>query len=121
MSYNTVNRDDNRILSSTLPQDVYVSDNRRSSRNSTERGEEWQRKGGRNISFDQRVARHSTGAKEEFLAPEMGEEPQPLAGKDPKMLAIYFGLMVFIGLGNKIFNKLMTIPMHSKAYILRLA
>jgi hypothetical protein len=82
---------------------------RRSSRSSTDRPE-----GGRTVSFDQRASRHSTGAKEEFLAPEEGEEATELVGKDPKMLAIYFGLMVFIGLGNKIFNKLMTIPMHSK-------
>mmetsp|Transcript_6269 Transcript_6269/g.13291 ORF Transcript_6269/g.13291 Transcript_6269/m.13291 type:complete len:428 (-) Transcript_6269:140-1423(-) len=86
---------------------------RRSSRSSADRGE-------RNVSFDQRAARHSTGVKEEFLAPEEGEKAQELSGKDPKMLAIYFGLMVFIGLGNKIFNKLMTIPMHNYPNFLNL-
>jgi hypothetical protein len=67
-------------------------------------------------SFDQRVLRHSTGAKEEFLAPQVNEETAPvnLQGKDSRLLGIYFTLMVFIGLGNKIFNKLQTIPMHSE-------
>jgi hypothetical protein len=61
------------------------------------------------------MLRHSTGAKEEFLAPQVTEDSTPitLQGKDASMLGIYFALMVFIGLGNKIFNKLQTIPMHS--------
>jgi hypothetical protein len=63
------------------------------------------------------MLRHSTGAKEEFLAPQVNEETAPivLQGKDTKMLGIYFALMVFVGLGNKIFNKLQTIPMHSES------
>jgi hypothetical protein len=63
------------------------------------------------------MLRHSTGAKEEFLAPQVTEESAPitLQGKDASMLGIYFTMMVFIGLGNKIFNKLQTIPMHSTA------
>jgi hypothetical protein len=87
---------------------------RRISRNSKSE-DDWRNSSGRNSSFDQRMLRHSTGAKEEFLAPQVTEESAPitLQGKDASMLGIYFTMMVFIGLGNKIFNKLQTIPMHS--------
>jgi CRT-like, chloroquine-resistance transporter-like len=40
--------------------------------------------------------------------------------KDGNMLLITFVSMVFIGLGNKVFNKLMTIPMHNYPNFLNL-
>jgi hypothetical protein len=40
-----------------------------------------------------------------------------LGGKDSKQLAIYFSLMVFIGLGNKIFNKLQTVRAASLSFL----
>ena len=40
--------------------------------------------------------------------------------KDERTLAIVFCLMVVIGLGNKVFNKLMTIPMYNYANFLNL-
>lgn len=65
-------------------------------------------------SFDERAARNSKGVKEELLiSPMEGEDigESRLAGKDSRQLAIYFSLMVFIGLGNKIFNKLQTVSL----------
>jgi hypothetical protein len=37
-----------------------------------------------------------------------------------KMLLFSFIVMVFVGLGNKIFNKLQTLPMHNYPYFLSL-
>jgi len=79
----------------------------------------------RSVSRDLRMSRNSTGAKEEFKAPQEGDllaekEEIVLHGKDPRQLAIYFVLMVFVGLGNKIFNKLETIPMHNYPNFLNL-
>ncbi len=44
-------------------------------------------------------------------APPMDAAAKKAALKQ-KMLLISFILMIFIGLGNKVFNKLMTAPMH---------
>ena len=68
----------------------------------------------RSVSRDLRMSRNSTGVKEEFKAPQeddlLAEKGEiVLHGKDPRQLAIYFVLMVFVGLGNKIFNKLETV------------
>ena len=41
------------------------------------------------------------------------QDDKDAKGKDTRMLLIVFVLMVVVGLGNKIFQKLMTIPMHS--------
>ena len=88
---------------------------RRSSRASQE---DWS---ARTTSADIRAARNSTGIKEEFLAPREDEENVvELKGKDSRQLFIFFGLMVFVGLGNKIFQKLMTIPMHNYPNFLNL-
>jgi hypothetical protein len=80
--------------------------------------DEWRNSHGRNSSFDQRALRNSTGAKEEFLAPTVDETTESrLRGKDTRQLGIYFVLMVFIGLGNKIFNKLQTVGFKRKSHI----
>lgn len=60
-----------------------------------------------------RLSRNSTGFKEEFAGPrdDILEVP-PLPHDDKKrdrMLAIVFVSMVFVGLGNKVFNKLQTV------------
>lgn len=92
----------------------------------------------------QRRSRNSTGAKEaEFqVGPrvltvhydendrivlttddkkeENSEATQIKSKNDERMLIIVFVLMVFIGLGNKIFNKLMTIPMYNYPNFLNL-
>ena len=74
----------------------------------------------RKISEDrtrfERLSRNSTGAKEsEFSGPrtdisEVADKlsPEAQAAKE-KMLTIVFVAMVFVGLGNKVFNKLMTV------------
>jgi drug/metabolite transporter (DMT)-like permease len=83
-----------------------------------------------------RASRNSTGAKEELVVESMlndlqrdarngdhdinGESPLEEGKKDGKMLAISFVAMVFIGLGNKVFNKLMTIPMYNYPNFLNL-
>jgi drug/metabolite transporter (DMT)-like permease len=68
-----------------------------------------------------RLSRNSTGVKnieavtyttEEEAAEDLGGVTE-LKGKDGKMLTIVFFLMLFVGLGNKIFQKLMTIPMYN--------
>lgn len=72
-------------------------------------------------SHESRLSRNSTGVKEEFLIPRQDEVPlQPKSQKDDKMLLIVFCLMVFVGLGNKVFNKLMTLPMHNYPNFLNL-
>jgi hypothetical protein len=90
----------------------YQRSNRSASRDS-----DW---AARSTSTDLRAARNSTGGKEEFLAPREDEIEDNLKGKDNKQLAIFFGLMVFVGLGNKIMQKLMTIPMHNYPNFLNL-
>lgn len=76
----------------------------------------------RSVSRDARLSRNSTGAKEsEFLSARLDDE----ADVDEKKasgneLLIYFALMVFVGLGNKIFNKLETIPMYNYPNFLNL-
>lgn len=88
------------------------------SHRSASRDEDWS---ARSTSTDLRAARNSTGGKEEFLAPREDEiDTTQLEGKDNRQLAIFFGLMVFIGLGNKIMQKLMTIPMHNYPNFLNL-
>jgi drug/metabolite transporter (DMT)-like permease len=85
----------------------------------------------RKISEDrtrlERLSRNSTGVKEaEFAGPrdDIEEVPERLSAakqqEKDRMLMIIFGIMVFVGLGNKIFNKLMTIPMHNYANFLNL-
>ena len=75
------------------------------------------------LSRDARLSRNSTGAKEEFIAPRDDDEiVVDLQGKKAtgNELVIYFILMVFIGLGNKIFSKLETIPMYNYPNFLNL-
>lgn len=79
----------------------------------------------------ERLSRNSTGAKEsEFSGPrtdisEVVEKlsPEAQAAKD-KMLTIVFIAMVFVGLGNKVFNKLMTVRsfycIESKIYFIHI-
>jgi drug/metabolite transporter (DMT)-like permease len=74
----------------------------------------------------ERLSRNSTGVKEEFLGPrdDVDEVPEKLTkeqqlAKD-RMLMVVFVAMVFVGLGNKVFNKLMTIPMHNYPNFLNL-
>ncbi len=63
----------------------------------------------RSVSRDVRLSRNSTGAKEsEFLGPRV-EEENPAKETKGNELVIYFVAMVFVGLGNKIFNKLETV------------
>ncbi len=67
-------------------------------------------------SRNERMSRNSTGVKEEFAGPrkdivEVQEKyvsPEEQRRKD-KMLMFVFVSMVFVGLGNKVFNKLMTV------------
>jgi len=88
------------------------------SNRSASRDEDWS---ARSTSADLRAARNSTGGKEEFLAPREDDvDVTALHGKDNKQLAIFFGLMVFVGLGNKIMQKLMTIPMYNYPNFLNL-
>jgi drug/metabolite transporter (DMT)-like permease len=76
-----------------------------------------------------RASRNSTGAKEEHLLGTRSfdlraEEELPTTvteeAKDSKALAVAFVGMVFVGLGNKVFNKLMTIPMYNYPNFLNL-
>lgn len=67
------------------------------------------------------------GAKEEFVGPRLGDPEQEstsLLGEekpeDTRMLITVFVSMVFVGLGNKVFNKLMTIPMYNYPNFLNL-
>ena len=62
-----------------------------------------------------------TGSKDvEMLIGEIRGDATPTKEKDAKMLAIVFVAMVFVGLGNKIFQKLMTIPMRNYPNFLNL-
>ena len=64
-----------------------------------------------------------TGSKDvETLVGELNAEKKKggEANKDAKMLAIVFVAMVFVGLGNKVFQKLMTIPLHNYSNFLNL-
>eukprot|EP00123_Amoebidium_parasiticum_P008162 comp18615_c0_seq1/m.20194 comp18615_c0_seq1/g.20194 ORF comp18615_c0_seq1/g.20194 comp18615_c0_seq1/m.20194 type:complete len:563 (-) comp18615_c0_seq1:175-1863(-) len=56
---------------------------------------------------------YSQGPRKEDVAPVTEEKK-----KDGKMLAISFVAMVIIGLGNKVFNKLQTVPMHNYPFFL---
>eukprot|EP01031_Cornospumella_fuschlensis_P033119 gene33119-40062_t len=73
-----------------------------------------------------RHSRNSTGAKEEFVGPRLDlvdDDPKASAlskKEDARTLAIVFVGMVVIGLGNKVFNKLMTIPMYNYPNFLNL-
>jgi len=64
-----------------------------------------------------------TGSKDvEMLIGEL-KSPNAIKGegdKDTKMLAIVFVAMVFVGLGNKVFQKLMTLPMRNYPNFLNL-
>lgn len=65
-----------------------------------------------------RQSRNSmTNTKEEFVGPRLDILPIEASSqekkKDGKTLALLFLGMVFVGLGNKVFNKLMTIPMYN--------
>jgi len=77
-------------------------------------------------SRNARMSRNSTGAKEgEFMGPRTDlilpeETPQGQKEKDGRALIIAFCAMVLVGLGNKVFNKLMTIPMHNYPNFLNL-
>jgi hypothetical protein len=75
-------------------------------------------------SLHERLSRNSTGAKEEFITPrdeELAEEAGATGPKkDGRELMIAFISMVFVGLGNKVFNKLMTIPMYNYPNFLNL-
>lgn len=74
-----------------------------------------------------RASRNSTGTKEEFLGPRLDllkstdDDSKSASGeKDNKALTLVFLAMVGIGLGNKVFNKLMTIPMYNYPNFLNL-
>eukprot|EP00981_Chlorochromonas_danica_P014257 scaffold7628_cov253-Ochromonas_danica.AAC.18 len=74
-----------------------------------------------------RASRNSTGGKEEFVGPRLDQPeeedaliPTDKSDEDTKTLIIVFCSMVVIGLGNKIFNKLMTIPMYNYPNFLNL-
>lgn len=73
-----------------------------------------------------RASRNSLGVKEEFLLGTRledvdGEKEDEGAKKqDTRTLAFVFVSMVVIGLGNKVFNKLMTIPMYNYPNFLNL-
>jgi hypothetical protein len=65
-----------------------------------------------------------TGSKDvEMLIGELKPSPKVKGEdeKDTKMLAIVFVAMVFVGLGNKVFQKLMTMPMRNYPNFLNLA
>jgi drug/metabolite transporter (DMT)-like permease len=86
----------------------------------------------RQLSHDsrlQRQSRNSIGVKEELiLGPREEDEQEDLvallegepAEADNTMLITVFCAMVGIGLGNKVFNKLMTIPMYNYPNFLNL-
>ncbi len=64
-----------------------------------------------------------TGSKDvEMLVGELTKKAGGgnVEGKDAKMLAIVFAAMVVVGLGNKVFQKLMTIPMKNYPNFLNL-
>jgi hypothetical protein len=73
-----------------------------------------------------RASRNSTGAKEELTLDLkkdlLAEEEQEMTKDDKKenALLIAFVSMVLVGLGNKVFNKLMTIPMYNYPNFLNL-
>lgn len=77
-----------------------------------------------------RASRNSLGVREELTAEVLlsdlqraaaeEEEENAAPKKDGKALAIAFVSMVFVGLGNKVFNKLMTIPMYNYPNFLNL-
>lgn len=78
---------------------------------------------------DGRLSRNSTAKDVEFLSDLLATEDAaadelPLAKvdvkQDTRMLAIIFMSMVVVGLGNRIFNKLMTIPMYNYPNFLNL-
>lgn len=98
-----------------------------------------------NRTEEPRWSRNSTGNKEsEFVGPRLltvslerenehklsfsqllnaassTDDSSTIKKKDDRMLAIVFCLMVVIGLGNKVFNKLQTIPMYNYANFLNL-
>ena len=58
------------------------------------------------------------GPRTDLILPE--ETPQGQKEKDGRLLMISFCAMVVVGLGNKVFNKLMTIPMHNYPNFLNL-
>lgn len=72
----------------------------------------------RSVSREVRMARNSRGVHEEFNAPRendvvfvdvsAGSDDGSKAGQG-RSLMTYFCLMVFIGLGNKVFSKLETV------------
>lgn len=55
---------------------------------------------------------------EPLLAPVDGEDEVAAAARKNRVLIISFGLLVVVGLGNKVFQKLMTEPMHNYPYTL---
>jgi hypothetical protein len=72
-----------------------------------------------------RRSRNSTGVKEEFLAPVLDDDEDSAVAAAAKkneanILVIVFLGLVVIGLGNKVFNKLMTIPMYNYPNFLNL-
>lgn len=81
-----------------------------------------------NSPFDRstRASRNSTGIKEELaldLKKDLLAEEEQEMSKDDKnenTLLIAFVSMVLVGLGNKVFNKLMTIPMYNYPNFLNL-
>ncbi len=94
-------------------------------------------RGGRNsrnsrtLSHDSRLmrqSRNSTGFKEELVlgpreedeaAAELAELSKPDKADNKTLAAVFIG-MVVVGLGNKVFNKLMTIPMYNYPNFLNL-
>lgn len=75
-----------------------------------------------------RASRNSLGVREELTAEVLNsdlqraptDEENAAKEKDGKALIIAFVGMVFVGLGNKVFNKLMTIPMYNYPNFLNL-
>lgn len=95
------------------------------------RGGRNSRTNSRSMSHDSRLmrqSRNSTGLKEEFLlgpreedeaAAELAELAKPDKADNKTLAAVFIG-MVIVGLGNKVFNKLMTIPMYNYPNFLNL-
>jgi len=62
----------------------------------------------------------TSSAKDVDMALQLGSANKAESGKDGKMLAIVFLAMVFVGLGNKVFQKLQTLPMRNYPNFLNL-
>lgn len=78
--------------------------------------------GGRRLSRADRFSSVASAKDAEIMLGKLAGEGNSTTDdkKDNRKLAIVFIAMVFVGLGNKIFQKLMTIPMHNYPNFLNL-